>query len=99
LPRILALALAATFLAHPVRAQDSDTDTLQGLQTPHLCILPEEPLIDESALEQIGITLADEFSNYFDAITAYIMCLDRSREDAIRKSTDFLRIYESLQTR
>ncbi|QDA36899.1 hypothetical protein E4191_22885 (plasmid) [Paracoccus liaowanqingii] len=56
-------------------------------QALHLCLFPEDPIVNEQVLAEYGILLKDEYDRYFSDLNAYLMCLQRSHADTIERGT------------
>lgn len=89
--------MVVALLAAPVLAQPKDEfiPPYQS-QVPHYCIPPQEPILDQASLDYIGISLAGEFSRYFNDANAYIVCLDRSHTETVQRVREYGDLYRSI---
>lgn len=56
-------------------------------QALHLCLFPEEPVVDEGLAAEYGISPKDEYDRYFSDLNAYLVCLQDSHADTIERGT------------
>ncbi|QXI65967.1 hypothetical protein CP157_03759 (plasmid) [Paracoccus marcusii] len=56
-------------------------------QALHLCLFPEDPVVDEELAAEYGISPKDEYGRYFSDLNAYLVCLQDSHADTIKRGT------------
>lgn len=78
--------------ALPVFAQSALT-----AQTPGLCIPPDRPLLDETSLQQLGLTTGEELARYMNEANAYIFCLEETRKQVSEEVKIYLEQWREAQ--